>query len=72
MPINWYPGHMAKAKKQLQEMLRLVNLVVEIWDARIPASSTNPDLAHLRQNKEHIIVLKQKGLRRSGGHRRLD
>jgi len=60
MSINWYPGHMAKAKKQLSEMLRLVNLVVEIRDARIPLSSTNPDLTHLSQNKRHIIILSKK------------
>ena len=60
MSINWYPGHMAKAKKQLSEMLRLVNLVVEIRDARIPNSSTNPDLSHLGQNKQHIVILSKK------------
>lgn len=60
MSINWYPGHMAKARKQLEEMLRLVNVVVEIRDARIPISSTNPDLAPLGLHKKNIIVLSKK------------
>jgi ribosome biogenesis GTPase A len=60
MSVNWYPGHMAKAKKQLAEMLRLVDMVVEIRDARIPRSSANPDLTHLGKNKKHIIVLSKK------------
>lgn len=60
MSINWYPGHMAKAKKNLSESLRLVNMVVEVRDARIPRSSTNPDLTGMSQNKRHIIVLSKK------------
>ena len=42
--INWYPGHMAKTKKQIIEDLKLIDVVVEILDARIPKSSRNPDL----------------------------
>lgn len=55
--IQWYPGHMAKAKKILKEDLKLIDLVVEVLDARIPSSSRNPDLDELLQNKERIVVL---------------
>ena len=55
--INWYPGHMAKTKKQIIEDLKLIDIVVEIIDARIPKSSRNPDLAKWTENKKKIIVL---------------
>ena len=55
--INWYPGHMAKTKKQITEDLKLVDIVVEILDARIPISSQNPDIATIIQNKKKIVVL---------------
>ena len=57
MEINWYPGHMAKAKKELQEQLKKVDAVVELCDARIPASSRNPDLDRLTAHKKRIMVL---------------
>ena len=44
--INWYPGHMAKAKKQIAEDIKLVDIVIEILDSRIPLSSQNPDIAN--------------------------
>ena len=55
--INWYPGHMAKTKKQIIEDLKLIDVVIEILDARIPISSRNPDLESLIENKENIIIL---------------
>ena len=55
--INWYPGHMAKTKKQIIEDLKLIDIVVEIIDARIPKSSRNPDLAVWTKGKKKIIVL---------------
>ena len=42
--INWYPGHMAKTKRQIIEDLKLIDIVIEILDARIPISSQNPDI----------------------------
>lgn len=60
--INWYPGHMAKTKKQIQEDLKLIDVVVEILDARIPKSSQNPDLQEWTKNKKKIIVLNKSDL----------
>ena len=57
MNINWYPGHMAKTKRQIIEDLKLVDLVVELLDARIPISSRNPDIQEITKNKKRIIVL---------------
>lgn len=55
--INWYPGHMAKTKKQIIEDLKLIDVVIEIVDARIPRSSRNPDIEKITYNKKKIIVL---------------
>ena len=49
--INWYPGHMAKTKKQILEDLKLIDVVIEILDARIPVSSRNPDIEEYTKNK---------------------
>lgn len=57
MNINWYPGHMAKAKRLINENLKLVDMVIELLDARIPNSSTNPDFHSLYQNKIRVVVL---------------
>ena len=54
--INWYPGHMAKTKRQIVEDLNLIDVVVEILDARIPISSQNPDIKEYTKNKNKIIV----------------
>lgn len=62
MNINWYPGHMAKTKRQIIEDLKLIDIVVEILDARIPISSQNPDIQKIIQNKKHIIVLNKSDL----------
>lgn len=55
--IQWFPGHMTKTKRQIQSSLKLVDVVAEIIDARIPVSSRNPDLAKLVQNKPRVILL---------------
>ena len=57
MEFQWYPGHMTKAKRQMQEDIRLIDLVIELLDARIPASSRNPDIDALRQGKFRLILL---------------
>lgn len=60
--INWYPGHMAKTKRQIIEDLKLVDVVIEILDARIPISSQNPDIQQYIKNKNKIIVLNKSDL----------
>lgn len=57
MNINWYPGHMAKTKKQIIEDLKLIDVVIELLDARIPIASQNPDLKEIVGNKKKIVVL---------------
>lgn len=59
-PIQWFPGHMTKAKRQMEENLKKVDFVIEIWDARIPDSSKNPMLDELIQNKPRLILLSKK------------
>ena len=60
--ISWYPGHMAKTKKQIQEDLKLIDVVIEILDARIPVSSQNPDIAQWTKNKKKIVILNKADL----------
>ena len=60
--INWYPGHMAKTKKQLIEDLKLIDIVVEVIDARIPEASINPDIQEYIKEKTKIIVLNKADL----------
>lgn len=55
--INWYPGHMAKTMKQVEADLKLIDIVIEILDARIPISSQNPEIKKLIKNKKRIIIL---------------
>ena len=57
MNIQWYPGHMTKTRRQIQADLKLVDLVAEIIDARIPISSRNPDIDELVGEKPRLIVL---------------
>ena len=57
MNINWYPGHMKKTKDLIVENLKIIDLVIEILDARIPLSSKNPDISELSKNKQKIVVL---------------
>lgn len=62
MSISWYPGHMAKAKRQLQDQLARADVVIEVCDARIPSSSRNPDLDQLIQHKQRILLLNKSDL----------
>ena len=57
MNINWYPGHMAKTRKQIAEDLKIIDIVIELLDARIPVASQNPDIAQIIKGKKKIIVL---------------
>ena len=60
--LNWYPGHMAKTKKQLIEDLKLIDIVVEVVDARIPLASINPDIQEYIKEKTKIVVLNKADL----------
>ena len=62
MNINWYPGHMKKTKELLKENIKLVDLVIEVVDARIPESSKNPEFDILFNNKKRLIVLNKADL----------
>ena len=55
--INWYPGHMAKTKRQIIEDMKLIDIVVEIIDSRIPISSQNPEIKEITSKKKKIIIL---------------
>ena len=56
-PIQWYPGHMTKSVRMMRENIALVDVVIELLDARIPLSSQNPDISSLAHNKKRIVVL---------------
>lgn len=60
--INWYPGHMKKTKDLIKENMQLIDVVLEVVDARIPLSSKNPDIAVFAKNKKRIIVLNKSDL----------
>ncbi len=60
--LNWYPGHMAKTRKQIQEDLKLIDIVVELLDSRIPISSRNPDINNIIEGKKRIVVLNKSDL----------
>ena len=62
MHFQWYPGHMTKAKRQMQEDIKLIDLVIELVDARIPLSSRNPDIDELGKNKARLILLNKADL----------
>ena len=62
MNINWYPGHMLKTKKQIIEDIKLIDIVIEILDARIPISSRNPDIQRIIENKKRIVILNKSDL----------
>lgn len=57
MNIQWYPGHMTKAKRMMQEDIKLIDIVIELLDARVPFSSRNPDIDTLAKNKFRLILL---------------
>ena len=62
MDYQWYPGHMTKAIRQMREDIKLVDLVIELLDARIPLSSRNPDIDSLGQNKSRLVILNKSDL----------
>ncbi|QAT40183.1 ribosome biogenesis GTPase YlqF [Clostridium sp. JN-9] len=62
MAINWFPGHMAKTRREIKENLKLVDAVIEIRDARIPRSSSNPDVDDICGNKPRLILLNKSDL----------
>ena len=62
MHFQWYPGHMTKAKRMMQENIKLIDLVIELVDARIPMSSRNPDIDELGKNKARLILLNKADL----------
>lgn len=57
MHFQWYPGHMTKARRMMQEDIKLIDVVIELVDARIPLSSKNPDIDDLAKNKSRVILL---------------
>ena len=62
MDFQWYPGHMTKARRQMQEDLKLIDLMIELVDARVPAASRNPDIDELGKNKARLILLNKSDL----------
>lgn len=62
MNYQWYPGHMTKAKRMMQENIKLIDLIIELVDARIPVSSRNPDIDELGKNKSRIVLLNKADL----------
>ncbi len=62
MGYQWYPGHMTKAYRQMQEDMKLIDLVIELLDARIPVSSRNPDIHKLAGNRSRILILNKADL----------
>ena len=62
MNIQWFPGHMAKTRRILTEDMKMVDVVIELLDARIPSSSQNPEISELTKNKPRIIVLNKSDL----------
>ena len=66
--IQWYPGHMAKTKRQIMQDLKLIDIVIELLDARIPLSSQNPDIGTITRNKKKIIVLNKCDLADDNGN----
>ncbi|MCQ2559090.1 MAG: ribosome biogenesis GTPase YlqF, partial [Clostridia bacterium] len=62
MDIQWFPGHMAKTRRLVQDNLKLVDVVLELLDARIPLSSRNPLLQELARNKKKLVILNKADL----------
>lgn len=62
MEIQWYPGHMKRALREIQENIKLIDIVVEILDARIPMASKNPDIDNLAKDKTRVVILNKKDL----------
>ena len=60
--INWYPGHMAKTRRLLQDQIKRIDLIIEICDARLPLSSRNPELAEMIARKRHLLFMNKSDL----------
>ena len=69
MNYQWYPGHMTKARRMMQEDIKLIDLIIELVDARIPLSSRNPDIDELGKNKARILLLNKADLADPDGNR---
>ena len=63
MHFQWYPGHMTKAKRAMQEDIKLIDVIIELVDARIPRSSKNPEIDSLAQGKSRILLLNKSDMR---------
>ncbi|MDE6313991.1 MAG: ribosome biogenesis GTPase YlqF [Lachnospiraceae bacterium] len=62
MHFQWYPGHMTKAKRMMEENIKLIDLIIELVDARVPLSSRNPEIDNLGKNKSRLILLNKSDL----------
>lgn len=62
MQFQWYPGHMTKARRMMEEDIKLIDLVIELVDARLPLSSRNPDIDRIGKNKSRLILLNKSDL----------
>ena len=62
MDIQWYPGHMTKSVRMMEEQVALVDIIIELLDARVPRSSNNPDISRLARNRKRILVLNKADL----------
>ena len=62
MHFQWYPGHMTKARRMMQENIKLIDLIIELVDARVPLSSRNPDIDEMGRNKARLILLNKADL----------
>ena len=60
--IQWYPGHMTKARRAMQEDIKLVDMVIELVDARAPEASRNPDIDQMAQGKSRVLILNKADL----------
>ena len=62
MHFQWYPGHMTKAKRMMEENIKLIDLIIELVDARVPLSSRNPEIDNLGKNKSRLVLLNKSDL----------
>ena len=62
MNIQWYPGHMTKARRAMKEDMKLIDLIIELVDARVPVSSRNPDIDELGRQKARLVLLNKADL----------
>ena len=70
MKIQWYPGHMTKAKRAMSDAIKLVDMIIEMTDARAPEATRNPEIMELGSNKSRIIILNKADLSDEGANNR--